>query len=350
MATLSHEAFRRMIERFGGCDEYYTEMINAGSLLTRGPFEKYYLMNGPVPEKIVWQLTGSKTEHLAAAAKTVAALGGIGVDLNMGCSAPEIYHSGAGISWMLKPLEETQNMVRSVQEALVSFASSAGTRPMRLSVKLRLGDEDFTEASFFRFTDMLVQEGVTRLVLHPRTKKEKYSRPPRWQYVEQLACRYQDDSISVILNGAVKDCASAAAAMEAAPHAEGIMIARAAVQKPWLFAELAHMIEKGGTALEESGYSDVHPNRSAAPESGVFCIDLQQLALDYLDDIQKYQPPEFWKTRAQRFFTYYCDNFSFAHYAQSQMLNASDLDDSRRRLAAYFEKVPEDRFLLSSHF
>ena len=29
MATLSHEAFRRIVARFGGCDEYFTEMINA---------------------------------------------------------------------------------------------------------------------------------------------------------------------------------------------------------------------------------------------------------------------------------------------------------------------------------
>lgn len=51
MATLSHEAFRISVEEFGGCDEYFTEMINASSLLNMGPFEKYYLMNGPCPEK-----------------------------------------------------------------------------------------------------------------------------------------------------------------------------------------------------------------------------------------------------------------------------------------------------------
>ena len=28
MATLSHAAFRMLIEKFGGCDEYFNEMIN----------------------------------------------------------------------------------------------------------------------------------------------------------------------------------------------------------------------------------------------------------------------------------------------------------------------------------
>ena len=45
MATLSHEAFRHLAEDFGGADEYYTEMINASSLLNMGPFEKFYLIN-----------------------------------------------------------------------------------------------------------------------------------------------------------------------------------------------------------------------------------------------------------------------------------------------------------------
>ncbi|GMO51396.1 MAG: hypothetical protein Pg6C_16150 [Treponemataceae bacterium] len=33
LATLSHGALRRAIYFFGGCDEYYTEMIHAPTLL-----------------------------------------------------------------------------------------------------------------------------------------------------------------------------------------------------------------------------------------------------------------------------------------------------------------------------
>ena len=118
MATLSHEAFRISVEEFGGCDEYFTEMINASSLLNMGPFEKYYLMNGPCPEKIVWQLTGTSAESLAKAAEIVCEKGGIGIDLNMGCSAPQIYKTGAGIAWMLKPLKETAEAVSKVKKSL----------------------------------------------------------------------------------------------------------------------------------------------------------------------------------------------------------------------------------------
>jgi tRNA-dihydrouridine synthase len=350
MATLSHEAFRCILEYFGGCDEYYTEMINAGSLLTRGPFEKYYLLSGPVPQKIVWQLTGKKTEQLAAAAAVVAEQGGAGVDLNMGCSAPEIYRSGAGIAWMCKPVAETRAMVAAVRNSLDRVAGN-NVSALRLSVKLRLGDENFTEKSFFDFCDMLVDEGVTRLTLHPRTRKEKYRSPPRWEYVRKLSEHFAGKNISVILNGNVTDSVSAAAALSVCPNVDGIMIGRAAVKKPWIFAEIR----------EETGLkSDSGNTISAGPDgirnnifivrngNGEKQIDLLQIALSYIDFVQQYQPEEFWKTRLQRFFMYYCTNFSFAHYAQTQMLNAPDIESSVQRITDYFRKVPEDRYLTAS--
>ncbi len=309
MATLSHEAFRRCVARFGGCDEYFTEMINAGSLIHMGPFEKFYLMSGPEPEKIVWQITGSRSDYMAEAARILSEREGLGIDINMGCSAPQIANTGAGVAWMLKDLEETRNLVKSVKNA-------SGQK--RLSVKLRLGDETFTQEKLFDFCQMLVDEGVEMLTLHARTKKEKYREHSRWQIVEALAKKFP--KIPVILNGDIKDKKSYEDAIKASPSASGIMIARAAAQKPWIFAELSGL----PAALN---------------------IDCEQIAADFIKDVEECQPEEFWKTRLQRFFAYYCLNFSFAHYFQTQMLNAKDNDDARFRLKSYFEKCPQDKIL-----
>ena len=320
MDAITHQAFRNLVARFGGCDEYFNEMINASSLLNNGPWEKFYLLEGPEPEKLVWQLTDKNGEKMAQAASFLAERGGIGIDLNMGCSAPQIANTGAGIAWMTKPIEETQAMVRAVKSALENAAKD-GRPAKRLSVKLRLGGEDFTPQGFFEFTDMLIDEGVQMLTLHPRTKKQKYREHAKWNFVEELALRHPD--IPVILNGDVKDKASFEEAQKAAPHACGVMIARAAVQKPWIFAELKNM---------------------SRPDSAP--VSAEQLALDFIDDVEKCQPAEFWKTRLQRFFAYYCLNFSFAHYFQTQMLNAKDNDDARARLKDYFEKCPDDKKLI----
>lgn len=316
MATISHPAFRILVERFGGCDEYFTEMINAGSLLNFGPFEKFYIDSTPCPEKIVWQLTGTDEERMKEAAVRLADLPGIGVDINMGCSAPDIYKTGAGIGWMLKDRSETENMVKAVRSVIPSGR--------RLSVKLRLGDENFTEDDFFSFCDMLVNCGVELLTLHPRTKKEKLARPPRYQFCQKLAERYKagaqgSRTIPVYLNGNVKDKASFDYAAASCPDCAGVMISRAAVTKPWIFKEVLQ------------GY---HNN-----------INMEEICFSYVDLIEKYQPKEFWKTRLQRFFTYFCMNFSFAHYAQTQFINAADKgnEELRQAIKDFFEKCPEER-------
>ena len=319
MATISHPAFRILIEQFGGCDEYFTEMINAGTLLTGGQFESFYINPAPVPEKIVWQLTGHDVDHMVEAARALSDLPGIGIDINMGCSAPDIYKYGAGISWMIKDREETQRMVHGVRAVV--------PEEKRLSVKLRLGDDNFTDEGFFDFCDMLTGEGVELLTLHPRTKKEKLVRPPRYSYCQKLAERYKG-RVPVYLNGNVKDKASFDYAVASCPDVSGVMISRAAVQKPWIFKALRQV---------------QRPNGVPELVEGQLEVDMLQLALDYIKNIQLYQPPEFWKTRLQRFFTYYSQNFKFSHYAQTQFINARDIPDLEQRLADFFQKCPEER-------
>lgn len=318
MATISHPAFRILVEQFGGCDEYFTEMINAGTLLTGGPFEKFYIDPTPNPQKVVWQLTGRTTEHMALATEILVKLEGIGIDINMGCSAPDVYKYGAGISWMLKPIEETREMVSAVNKVIKTHNQQTGEHK-RFSVKLRLGDENFTDESFFTFVNMLVENGVELLTLHPRTKKEKLTRPARYEYCEKLAQEMHKRGVQVYLNGNVKDEFSLQNALLKAPNVDGVMISRASVSKPWIFRQL-----KMNDRL---------------------CVDMEELAYSYIENIEKYQPREFWKTRLQRFFTYFSENFKFAHYAQTQFLNAKDNDELKKAIKEFFEKCPEERFL-----
>ncbi len=361
MATLSHQGLRKIISDFGGCDEYYTEMINAASYLTHGQFEKFYVLNEFVPDKIVWQITGKDAHSMAQCAKELCAKGGIGIDLNMGCSAPEIIKSGAGIAWMLKPIEETKALVCEVRNTLDSFnlenfGFNKNHKKLRLSVKLRLGDEDFTDDGFYKFCDMLFENGVEQIVLHPRTKKEKLARQPRYHYVEELSKRYLN-KIPIILNGNIKDRNSLNDAIKKAPNAKGIMIARMSAQKPWIFRELSTFVnqdcdiflpEKSKLGIWEP-LSDSQNLKSEENILGKYChikIDRLACAIEYINDIRMYQPKEFFETRMKRFFSYYCDNFSFAHYVKSKMLNCKTLEDAEKAIESYFNEIPSDRFLI----
>lgn len=321
MATLTHQALRKTVANFGGVDEYYTEMINASSLLHGGSFEKYYILNDVEPEKTVWQLTGDEENPLAEAAAVVKDCGGIGIDINMGCAAPAIYKYGAGISWMLKPVSETSSMLSAVKNAI-------GDK--RLSVKIRLGDEDFTMEKLFAFADMLVGEGVSQIVLHPRTKKEKYTRPPKYNLLNEF-CQYVKENhagVSVIGNGGVRDVASYNKLLSVAPNLDGIMIGRAAVEKPWIFAELKKsekVFEAAGAELETE-------------------IDLYQVAEGFLEDLCQFQPKEFYPTRAKRFFEYFIDNFFFGHSLKAKIQNTDEKSEQLQLLKEYLERNPQERY------
>lgn len=321
MATLTHQALRKTVANFGGVDEYYTEMINASSLLHGGSFEKYYILNDVEPEKTVWQLTGDEENPLSEAAAVVKDCGGIGIDINMGCAAPAIYKYGAGISWMLKPISETSSMLSAVKNAI-------GDK--RLSVKIRLGDEDFTMEKLFAFADMLVGEGVSQIVLHPRTKKEKYTRPPKYNLLNEF-CQYVKENhagVSVIGNGGVRDVASYRKLLSVAPNLDGIMIGRAAVEKPWIFAEL----KKSEKVFEDTGEELENE------------IDLYQVAEGFLEDLCQFQPKEFYPTRAKRFFEYFIDNFFFGHSLKAKIQNTDEKSEQLQLLKEYLERNPQERY------
>lgn len=324
MATLSHEALRNLIFRFGGCDEYYCEMIHATSLVSGGKFEEYYIRTQPEPDKMVWQLTDYREEALKEASKIVSELGGIGIDINMGCPAPDIYRTGAGCAWMSKPLQEVASMLNKVKSVLDSSTTSC----KRLSCKIRLGEEDFTIEKLFDYCNMLVSEGVTQITLHPRTRKEKYTRKARWEYVNQLCeylkSKYSSLNLQIIGNGSIFSVEDAISSIKKAPNIDGIMLGRSAIQKPWLFKQISSALSNEEFKTE---------------------IDLFELAIDFMKDIENCQPQEFWKTRKQRFFIYFCDNFQFGNYLKSQLINNDGFEIQKNILQEYFEKMPSERFL-----
>lgn len=314
MATLCHEAFRKIVEDFGGCSEYFTEMINSPALKNGGQWEKFYLINETAPEKMVWQLTGNDIDATAWACEEVMKNGGIGVDLNMGCCAPQIVRTGCGISWMLEEnFSKTRELVSKCRKAV---------KNARLSAKIRLGNDDYTIEKLAEFCKMLENEGVDLITIHPRTKSEKYRTPAKWKEAETLSSFLK---VPLILNGDIKDRNSFESAKLAVPSAKGFMIARAAAQKPWIFKELN--LEKGES----------------------FEVDLLKTGLDFIEYLQIYQPKEFWKTRLQRFFAYYSLNFSFWHYAQSKLLNAFTPEDAKKELQDYFVRQPSDQFKVISN-
>jgi tRNA-dihydrouridine synthase len=334
MAELSHRALRELIEGFGGCDSYFTEMISAPALLTGGPFEKWYIDTAPRPEKLVFQVVGSDPAQISRAAAVLDRLECAGIDINMGCSAPVIRKNGAGAAWMA-----------SVDRAgeLVSLVRPAVKR--RLSVKLRIGYKDDFEY-MVRFCRRLEAEGVEFITLHPRTVTEKFKRLARWDYVGELR---KELKIPVAGNGDISS------AQELVKRAEGglnglcdaVMVGRAAVRQPWIFAQACELVLKRDRAeTQRRGEEEGKEGRGKREEEREEIeqgaereqpnFSIEETGLRFIELLAKYQPQEFHVSRALRFFGFFCDNLKWGNYLKTQLNREKTLSGIEQAWKGYF--------------
>jgi len=309
MAELSHRALREIIEEFGGCDGYFTEMISAPALLAGGSFEKWYIDAAPKPEKCVFQLVGSDSGSISAAAAILDKLECAGIDINMGCSAPLIRKTGAGAAWMAS-IDRAGELISKVRPAV----------KRRLSVKLRTGFKDDFEY-LVRFCRRLEEEGVELITLHPRLVTEKFKRLARWEYVGKLR---EELKIPVAGNG---DIGSAEELVKRANGpCDAVMVGRAAVKTPWIFAEAKELLKEEvhteaqrHRGTEEEG----EERRCSSSVSPCLCVksspSIEDVGLRFLGLLAAYQPPEFHVSRAKRFFNYFCDNLKWGTFVKNQI-------------------------------
>ena len=306
MAELSHRALRELIHGFtarvipaASAPQvvYFTEMISAAGLVAGGPFEKWYEDNGPCPGQLVYQLVGADTDTLVKAAILLDRQECLGIDINMGCSAPAITRTGAGVRWMEDP-EKAARLVEALRKVTKK----------RLSAKIRLAPKTAGDAwDLVRFCRGLEEAGLDLITLHPRLAAEKFKRTARWEYVEILR---NELHIPVAGNGDIAGVEELAAKAAEGP----VMAGRLLVRQPWAFAAVLGGQEAGNVAvnvIEETGFR-------------------------FLELLARHQPPEFHLSRARRFFKYYCDNLQWAEYLRNTINREGSLDGITRVWGEYF--------------
>ncbi len=219
MAGYTESPFRRLIREIEPSTVLVSELISAEAL--RRQNEKTLRMIEFAPEEKKYfciQLFGSNLQSFIDATKVVEDYGADGIDLNFGCPSPKVIGSGHG-SALLKDTATSAKMI----EKLVTSTS------LPVSVKMRLGfynDQDLiTTAKSFE------SAGISALAIHGRTTKQKFSGTANWERIYEVKDHL---NIPVIGNG---DITSAETAVERLENLDGIMIGRAALRNPWIFAQ-----------------------------------------------------------------------------------------------------------------
>ena len=225
MAGLTDLPFRELCRQYGCVAGTFVPMIGATALLHKSsrPHTLALLDWKESEQDRQVQIFGSSAVELYQASRLLIELGASGLNLNMGCQMPKIIKNGAGAA-LLRDL----NLAKGAISACVKAADSK----VPVTVKLRLGWDSFNTIELL---SQLRNLGVSKVFMHGRLASDKFSGPIR---VDKLKIAAQSSSVPFYVNGDISDCYSASQ-MAALPNCCGLMIGRAALGRPFIFAELA---------------------------------------------------------------------------------------------------------------
>ncbi len=177
--------FRRLVAEWGG-EICVGEMAYAHKIVKRERSE-LPLIRRHKDEKIFGvQLAGKKPEVMAEAAKIVADQGVDFIDINLGCPIDDATRRGFGAALLQRP-----SRVGAIVQAMVAAV------PLPVTVKMRLGWSS-EKPTYLKIARAAQEAGAAAVILHARSRAQRYRRPADWSHVGQLA---QELSIPVIGNG-----------------------------------------------------------------------------------------------------------------------------------------------------
>jgi tRNA-dihydrouridine synthase B len=222
MAGVTTVPFRRSVRRWGA-GLVFTEMISAYGVHYENRRTLDYLACGEADHPIGFQLFGADADVLADAAARCVAAGADLVDLNMACPVRKVVKTGAGAALLAEPARAA---------AIVAAVVDAVGGGVPVTVKIRSGLREGDEAAR-RTAPHLVAAGAAAVCIHPRTAGQLYRGRADHAVTFALAAELP---VPVIASGDVDSRAAALALLEGG--AAAVMLARHAVGRPWLFAEV----------------------------------------------------------------------------------------------------------------
>jgi tRNA-dihydrouridine synthase B len=219
MLDVTNRAFRALVRAYGGCALFYTEMLNARRLPAESPASPFWQGLG-VERDVMVQLLGDDPAALARSVERLLPLDPFGFDWNLGCARKKITHWGWGAALLENP-QATARGLRALR--------AATDKP--LTVKIRIPEHGHPSL-FKSFVSLLESEGVDAIAVHARTASDGFKRPARWEAITQVKAWAK---VPVIGNGDVLSTADVHA-MFRQTGCDAVMVGRAAVGRPYLFA------------------------------------------------------------------------------------------------------------------
>lgn len=245
MAGITDVVFRRLCRRFGAAI-VYSEFLSSDGLLYNSMSQEHKLALAVDEHPVAFQLFGARVETFGKAARLLAAHNPDLLDLNFGCPVGKVVGKNGGAS-LLRDLDLLERIVKETVDAV----------PLPVTIKMRAG-WDAENLVYLEAADRAIRAGAVAITLHARTRQDgawgpKYAGPAKWDYIRDL--KANESRVPIIGNGDVVSPQTASDMLEQT-RCDAIMIGRAAVGRPWIFAEIEQFL-KTGEVLPEPPPSDI---------------------------------------------------------------------------------------------
>ncbi|WP_068396347.1 tRNA dihydrouridine synthase DusB [Kribbia dieselivorans] len=239
MAGITNRAFRRLCREYGteglaaggasGAKSLYvSEMITSRALVERTPETMRLIEHDPDEQPRSVQLYSVDPATTAAAARILVQEDRADhIDMNFGCPVPKVTRKGGGSALPWK-----RDLFRAIVRAAVTEGAK---RDVPVTVKMRIGIDD-DHLTYLDAGRIAEAEGAAAVALHARTAAQAYSGQARWEAITRL--KETVTSIPVLGNGDIWS-AEDAIAMVAQTGADGVVVGRGCLGRPWLFTDLA---------------------------------------------------------------------------------------------------------------
>jgi tRNA-dihydrouridine synthase len=239
MEGVSDAAFRRLCFS-NGAALTWTEMVRAAGIVRRNK-ATLDLIDTHDPETLTGvQLFVVNERELGVALYTLEQLAMSGmphlkniraVDLNFGCPSPDVIRIGAGPALLKRQAKMTTifKMLHDWKQRTTLDIGAVGAK-----IRLGLSPMEQEHRVYMRLIEP-ANSYLDYLTVHARNAKQRSQDPASWGAIADINAAA---SIPVIGNGDAFTAADARRMMSET-GCDGVMVARGAIENPWVFRELA---------------------------------------------------------------------------------------------------------------
>lgn len=229
MDGVTDQPYRHIQKKYGQPAVLYTEFTSTEGVCHGADRLLQDFLYDETQRPIIAQIYGTTPAYFRQCAVILCQLGFDGIDINMGCPAKNVAHSGAGAALIKTPdlareiIRETKAGVQdwldgmSVQDcpditesiaqeiekrqALLPDQYQARDRRLPVSVKTRVG---YDKPIVHEWIPQLLAEKPAAIALHGRTLKQQYSGLASWEEIGKAAELVKQTNTLILGNGDIQ--------------------------------------------------------------------------------------------------------------------------------------------------